>query len=174
MYGARGKNFMHTMLRLGQSKPALKVIDDQIGAPTPARLIAEVTLMALRGGVSKHGKREGNPALRPIASGVYHLAPRGETIWHGFATAIFELATSRGVELTRIPSDAARIRTSEYPAPAKRPLNPRLSLTKLEFALGVERPHWQDQVQTRVGRIGRPNVKLQRPATLCPTFLVTA
>lgn len=131
VYAARGNNFMKTMLRLGRERDALKVVDDQIGAPTPARLIAQVTAEALR---------------RSLESGMYHLAPRGFTSWHGFAKAIFRQAASRGVPLAIDPQSLGRLPTADYPTPARRPLNSRLSLDKLEGALSIELPTWQDQL----------------------------
>lgn len=132
VYGAHGHNFMKTMLRLGQSKDALTIVGDQIGAPTPARLIAQVTAHALRCN---------------IPSGIYHLAPRGFTSWHGFAVGIFERASVQGVPLTVAPEAVTPIPTAEYPTPAQRPLNSRLSVEKLESALGLHMPGWQEQLK---------------------------
>jgi len=136
VYAARGRNFMNTMLRLGSERDSLKVVSDQVGAPTPARLIAEVTLMALHG-------RDGRPA---IPSGVYHLAPRGEASWHGFAREIFARAATLGFDLAISPENVAPIPTRDWPTPARRPLNSRLSVAKLEDALGIQLPDWQRQL----------------------------
>jgi dTDP-4-dehydrorhamnose reductase len=136
VYSARGGNFMNTMLRLGAERNTLKVVSDQIGAPTPARLIAEITLLALQG-------RHRGPF---IDSGVYHLAPRGETSWHGFARAIFEHAVRCGAELAISPASVVDISTKEWPTPATRPLNSRLSLERIERALGIRMPHWEKQL----------------------------
>jgi len=131
VYAARGNNFLKTMLRLGRERDSLAVVNDQIGAPTPARLIALVTLYAWQ---------------QRIAPGVYHLAPNGTTSWHGFASEIFKQATEAGVTLALSPSQVRGIPTAEYPTPATRPLNSRLALNKLETALGVTLPYWQDQL----------------------------
>ena len=131
VYAARGKNFMNTMLRLGAQRKALSVVDDQVGAPTPARLVALVTLLAINQG---------------IESGLYHLAPRGNTSWFGFARAIFEHARALDMPLTLEESQLTAITTAAYPTPAKRPLNSRLSLSKLETALGIELPSWRLQL----------------------------
>lgn len=131
VYSARGSNFMKTMLRLGQEKPELKVVADQIGAPTPARLIAQITALAL------HGRLE---------AGIYHLAPQGETSWHGFAQEIFRQAAQAGVSLNMGPSDVHPIHTEHYPTPAIRPLNSRLNLSKLERALNIQLPDWRSQL----------------------------
>jgi len=123
---------MKTMLRLGRDRDALAVVADQIGAPTPARLIAQATSRALD---------------RRIPDGIYHLAPRGETSWHGFACEIFRLAAVQGQELAISPAAVSAIATTDYPTPATRPLNWRLSLAKLEQVLGLEIPEWQDQLK---------------------------
>lgn len=131
VYSARGNNFMKTMLRLGRERETLSIVADQVGAPTPARLIAQVTAMGLS---------------REIPSGLYHLAPRGETSWHGFAEAIFQMAEARGEALAIAPARIAGIPTADYPTPATRPLNSRLDLDKLEKALQVKLPEWQSQL----------------------------
>jgi dTDP-4-dehydrorhamnose reductase len=128
VYSARGNNFMKTMLRLAQSKPALNIVADQIGAPTPARLIAQITSMAIHNN---------------IPGGLYHLAPHGETSWHGFAQEIFRLS---GQEVKANP-----ISTSAYPTPARRPLNSRINTDKLETALGIKMPDWQSQLKLTLG-----------------------
>ncbi|OXY82117.1 dTDP-4-dehydrorhamnose reductase [Oceanimonas doudoroffii] len=130
VYAARGNNFMKTMLHLGKDRTELSVVNDQIGAPTPARLIAQVTSLALE---------------RQLANGVYHLAPRGTTSWQQFAQAIFDQARALGQELA--VQQVKGIPSCEYPTPAARPLNSRMSLSKLEQALGAELPHWQQQLQ---------------------------
>jgi dTDP-4-dehydrorhamnose reductase len=124
VYSARGNNFMKTMLRLAETKTELNIVADQIGAPTPARLIAQVSTLAIHSS---------------LKSGLYHLAPRGETSWCGFAHAIFQQA-SKNVKVNPIP-------TSDYPTPAKRPLNSRLDVKKLEQALNIELPNWQSQLE---------------------------
>lgn len=124
VYSARGNNFMKSMLRLAQSKTELNIVADQIGAPTPARLIAQVTTLAIH---SQLGK------------GLYHLTPRGETSWQGFAREIFRLA-GHNVKASPIP-------TSDYPTSAKRPMNSRMEVKKLETALNVRLPEWRSQLE---------------------------
>lgn len=141
VYSARGHNFMKTMLRLGRERDALKVVSDQIGAPTPARLIAQVTAMALSDGIA----RQSRAPTRPPA-GIYHLAPAGETSWHGFAQEIFRQAAALGEELAITPEGVAAIPTAEYPTPATRPLNSRLCCQELERALGITLPSWEEQL----------------------------
>lgn len=131
VYSARGNNFMKTMLRLAKSKPELNIVADQIGAPTDARLIAQVTTLAIHSQLTKD---------------LYHLSAKGQTSWHGFATAIFKQALAQGETLTLDPQNAHPIKTSDYPTPAKRPLNSRMDTTKLENALRIQLPDWQNQL----------------------------
>ncbi len=138
VYAARGNNFMKTMLRLGREREALSIVNDQIGAPTPARLIAQVTALAFT--------MQGPPLTINIPSGVYHLAPRGKTSWHGFANEIFNQAREAGEALAITPESTAGIPTAEYPTPAQRPLNSRMALGKLESTLGITMPTWQSQL----------------------------
>ncbi|WP_301583406.1 dTDP-4-dehydrorhamnose reductase [Halomonas alkaliantarctica] len=138
VYAARGSNFMKTMLRLGCERDALSIVNDQIGAPTAARLIAQITALSF----TVHGSR----LSIHIPQGIYHLAPRGETSWHGFASEIFSQARKAGEALTITPESTAGIPTAEYPAPAQRPLNSRMALGKLESALGITMPPWQSQL----------------------------
>jgi len=142
VYSARGHNFMKTMLRLAREREALSIVGDQIGAPTPARLIAEVTLLALK------QQAEGR-----LTSGLYHLAPRGETSWHGFAQAIFRHAEVLGEALRIQPDQVVSIPTANYPTPAHRPLNSRLSLDKVEQALGITLPDWESQLQLTLAEL---------------------
>lgn len=124
VYSARGNNFMKTMLRLTESKTELNIVVDQIGAPTPARLIAQVTTLAI---------------CNPLAKGLYHLAPKGHTSWYGFAKEIFSLS-GYNIKTNPIP-------TRDYPTPAPRPLNSRMEVTKLEQALNIQLPDWKSQLE---------------------------
>lgn len=133
VYSARGNNFMKTMLRLAAEREQLSIVSDQVGAPTPARLLAQVAALAVQ------------PLLAHELEGVYHVAPRGETSWHGFAKAIFAQAGATGQELAVKQVDA--IPTAAYPTPARRPLNSRLSVSKIEQALNISLPHWQNSLQ---------------------------
>ncbi|RUR46015.1 dTDP-4-dehydrorhamnose reductase [Vreelandella populi] len=144
VYSAFGKSFLATMLRLGAERSALSIINDQIGAPTPARLIALVTQQALT-----RLQSEG----AALTSGVYHLAPRGETSWHGFACEIFQVAKKAGIPLAIAPEGVSAIPTTEYPTPAARPLNSRLAVDKIEKALAIQMPTWQSQLALTVEEI---------------------
>lgn len=138
VYAARGHNFMKTMLKLAQSRPDLKVVNDQHGAPTPARLIASTTAFALY-----------RVLLEPSAtalSGVYHLAPQGETTWYGFAQEIFAQARTLGIELQLEEAQFKCIATADYPTPASRPANSRLNIDKIETTFQCQMPSWQSQL----------------------------
>jgi dTDP-4-dehydrorhamnose reductase len=137
VYGARGKNFMRTILRLAGERDSLKVVDDQIGAPTWSRMIAEATALALK-----------NSEL-PAATGTFHLTCAGSTSWHGFARAIVEEHLNRfeagGAPQLRLRSEAIEaIPSEQYPTPAKRPANSVLDNGKLIKTFGLELPDWRD------------------------------
>lgn len=126
VYAAHGKNFLRTMLRLGAERDTLGVVADQVGTPTSAGLIADVTAALL-------------PQVG-VRSGTWHLTASGETSWHGFAEAIFAGAVARGM-LAKAPHVNA-IATSDYPTPAKRPAYSRLDTSRLQTDFGVELPDW--------------------------------
>jgi dTDP-4-dehydrorhamnose reductase len=132
VYAARGNNFLRTILRLAREREQLSVVADQFGAPTPAELIADATAQCLM--LLQHGKG---------AEGVYHLAPAGETTWHGFASAIVSEAQAAGITL-KLPAENIRaITTAEYPTAAKRPANSRLDTHKIRSTFGIALPAWE-------------------------------
>ena len=135
VYGQHGHNFMKTMLRLGAERDELRVVADQVGTPTPAALIADVTTELL--------------GLRDAPSGTFHLTPRGETSWHGFAEAILEEALARGL-IPRAPK-VIPIATSDYPTRARRPGYSRLDIGRLEQVLGHVLPEWRAGLQQVLG-----------------------
>lgn len=135
VYAARGGNFAKTMLRLASERDALSVINDQIGAPTSAELLADVTAHAIR--MAMH-----NPAL----AGLYHCTADGETSWHGYAQFTLQQAQSLGWTFKVNPDKVAPIPTSAYPTPAQRPLNSRLNSNKLKRAFGLTLPPWPQGV----------------------------
>jgi dTDP-4-dehydrorhamnose reductase len=132
VYDAVGKNFLTTMLRLGQDREVLKVVADQHGAPTYAPHLAAATLAALAQAQS----------LPVFASGVYHLCGSGETSWNGFARAIF--AEAEKIKMPLRVRIVEPIPSSAYPMPAKRPLNSRLSMKKTQEILKLTLPRWED------------------------------
>jgi dTDP-4-dehydrorhamnose reductase len=147
VYGARGGNFAKTMLRLARERESLNVIDDQIGAPTGADLLADVTAHALRHVLPPTGHNFLTP------SGVYHLAARGQTSWHGYAKFVLEAAQKAGVELKAAPDAVAPIPTAKYPTPARRPHNSRLDTTLLQNTFGLHLPPWQQGVARLLAEI---------------------
>ena len=143
VYGARGGNFARTMLRLAAERDELNVIDDQIGAPTGADLLADVTAHAIRHVGAGHED----------ALGLYHLVASGQTSWHAYASFVIEWARAAG-EPIRVASDAVRaIGTIDYPTPARRPLNSRLCTDKLQQVFGLTLPPWQQGVSRMLTEI---------------------
>lgn len=134
VYAARGHNFLRTMLRLGRERESLRVVDDQIGSPTPARWIAAATLALLA--------RWQAGAAWP--AGIVHLTAAGQTSWHGFAEAIFATAHALGL-LERIPHVQA-IPGSAYPTPAQRPAYSCLDTSALRERFGIALPDWREGV----------------------------
>jgi len=132
VYSARGNNFARTMIRLAAERDQLSVVDDQIGAPTGADLLADVTAHALRRAIAT-----------PDLSGTYHATSAGETSWHGYATMVIEWARPRGLPV-RVPKDKiVAMSTCSYPTAAKRPLNSRMDTGRLEYAFQLTMPDWR-------------------------------
>ncbi|WLH34080.1 dTDP-4-dehydrorhamnose reductase [Pseudomonas sp. FP2196] len=133
VYGARGNNFAKTMLRLAKDRDTLSVIADQVGAPTGADLIADVTALAIR-----------QVLQQPELSGLYHLASGGEVSWHGYASHVIAFAQNNGEQLA--VETVNPIDTTAYPTPARRPLNSRLNTQKLRDNFSLHLPDWQSGV----------------------------
>lgn len=137
VFGARGGNFVKTILRLAREKGALNVVGDQFGAPTPAALIATVTgivLAMLRQGQAMDGEMQR----------LYHLCSGRPANWHEFAVTIVELASAMpGFDLCLKPAAIRAIASSEYPTAARRPLNSRLDCSLLESDFGLQMPDWE-------------------------------
>ena len=140
VYASHGANFLRTMLRLGAERDELRVVADQIGTPTPAALIADVTAQALQ-----------HPGQ---LSGTWHLTASGQTSWHGFAEAIFAEAVAAGV-LAKAPTVQA-ITSAEYPTPARRPAWSVLDNRRLQQDFGIILPTWQEGLHRVVGEIASP------------------
>jgi len=135
VYGARGGNFAKTMLRLARERDSLSVIDDQIGAPTGADLLADITAHAIR-----------MVQQKPELSGLYHLVAAGETSWHGYASFVIDYARHAGVDIKISPDAIKPVPTSAFPTPARRPFNSRMDTTKLQHAFDLQLPLWQNGV----------------------------
>ncbi|MEO1797499.1 MAG: dTDP-4-dehydrorhamnose reductase, partial [Pseudomonadota bacterium] len=132
VFSEHGANFLRTMLRLADTRDALRVVGDQIGGPTPARGIAEALWTITDALTDGHG------------GGTFHYSGAPDISWAGFARTIFEEA-GREVTVTEIP-------TTEYPTPAARPLNSRLDCSRTTSEFGLERPMWREDV-TRITRL---------------------
>ncbi|MFM0308883.1 dTDP-4-dehydrorhamnose reductase [Paraburkholderia sp. RL17-383-BIF-A] len=136
VYGRRGKNFLLTMLKLGAERPELRVVADQIGAPTWSNTIATTTAHIVAQGLASNSAN-----WWAERSGIYHLTSAGQTSWHGFAQAIFDIAMGdEGPKLSPIAS-------IDYPVPAKRPRNSRMSSQKLTDTFGLQMPVWEDALR---------------------------
>lgn len=136
VYAAKGTNFLNTMIRLAKEREELRVVADQIGAPTSARVIAETIATIL-------DSAQGEPArMFAERGGIVNVACSGETSWHGFASAIVDGMRARGVDLKceRITS----ISTAEFPTKAKRPANSRLSIRRLNQSFNCSTPGWEE------------------------------
>jgi dTDP-4-dehydrorhamnose reductase len=142
VYAARGGNFAKTMLRLACERERLTVIDDQVGAPTGAELIADITAQAIA------QLRRGT-----AVSGVYHLAPDGETTWHEYACHVIAYARARQPDRGWKVQTIDPIPTSAFPTPATRPHNSRLDTTRLQAMFGVFLPPWQAGVERMLDEI---------------------
>ncbi len=131
VYGMRGANFLRTMLRLAQERDELRVVADQIGAPTWSRMIAETTALML----ARHRDQ----------AGIYHFVAGGETSWHGFAEAIVARGHALGL-IAKTPV-VHRITGAEFPTPARRPANSRLDCGRLREDFGLSQPDWRTQLE---------------------------
>ncbi len=142
VYSARGNNFVRTILRLARERGELKIVNDQVGAPTSASTIAEITAQVLAQAITAQGFSMG-PLLEK--SGLYHLTAAGAVSWFGFAEAILtEAETVLGI---KVPS-LIPISTSDYPLPAQRPANSRLNTARLTRIFGLMPPNWDSALKS--------------------------
>ncbi|NQW51177.1 MAG: dTDP-4-dehydrorhamnose reductase [Rhodospirillales bacterium] len=139
VYAPTGSNFLRTMVRLAQEREELRVVADQIGAPTSATIIADAL-------AAFFASPEGVSGVIQRADGLLHVAATGSTSWHGFATAIVEGLRARGVPLK--VERVVAIGTADYPTKAHRPINSRLDLSKLSEVLGHSTPDWSAGLAT--------------------------
>ena len=150
VYGARGGNFAKTMLKLAQEREVLKVIDDQIGAPTGAELLADVTAHAIRQALAGNGPgRQGanpNNLISPAISGIYNLAAGGEISWFGYAKEIVAHVNTTKLATKLVVKTIDAVPSSAFPSAAQRPLNSRLNTAKLQGTFNITLPHWKTGV----------------------------
>ena len=142
VYAARGGNFAKTMLKLAKERDALTVIDDQIGSPTGADLLADLTAHALRAALA-----------RPELAGTYHAVAQGETSWHGYARHVVEFARAAGQPIKVAPEAIRAVPTSAFPTPARRPGNSRMDTRKLRDSFGLTLPSWQAGVERMLAEV---------------------
>ena len=146
VYGAYGNNFIRTILRLGKERDSLKVVNDQIGAPTGAELLADITAHTVHEALQ-----------RPEVSGLYHLTADGHTSWHTYARLIFEQAQESGFELKIQPEQLISIPSNEFPSAAKRPFNSCLNTQKLQETFNLNLPLWETSVRRTLKEIMAKN-----------------
>jgi dTDP-4-dehydrorhamnose reductase len=139
VYASRGNNFLKTILRLTAEREELRIVADQFGAPTWARLIAEITAHIIRQATLE--KRKSN-----FNSGIYHLTSSGYTSWHGFAEKIVDIVREQGNSALKIKT-ILPIPATDFPLPAQRPANSRLSSKKLEQQYGLNLPSWDSALR---------------------------
>jgi len=132
VYATCGGNFAKTMLRLAGERDQLTVISDQIGAPTGADLLADVTAHSIRMALQ-----------RPEVSGLYHLVASGQTSWYHYASFVIDFARQAGIEIKVAPESIQPVPTSAFPLPAPRPKNSRMDTCKLQNTFDLNLPHWQ-------------------------------
>ena len=146
VYGARGRNFLKTILKLAAERPELRIVDDQIGAPTWSRDLADATRKIIEQLAAKSSSAKISivEALGD-RSGIYHMTAAGSVSWCGFATAIVEEMRKRGLSKGNL-AEVIPIPSSQFPTPAARPHNSRLCNQKLSRVFGVSLPPWRESL----------------------------
>jgi len=140
VYATRGKNFLNTIIKLAQEREELNIVNDQIGVPTSARLIADITALAIYRITQQLDNTE-------KLTGIYNLTPMGETSWYGFAQQILEQAGQQGIKLKVTHDRIKPITTEQYPQSAKRPKNSMLNTNKLQQTFKLHLPDWKQQLK---------------------------
>lgn len=138
IFGVHGVNFLKTVLRLAQDQDRLSVVKDQVGAPTSARMLAEVTAEIVRQLTQPGAYRK---------YGTYHLAALGETSWHGYAKYIVSTVNALGVGTKLLSVQIKPVTSAQHPMPATRPNNSRLDVAKVQDVFGVVLPTWEHEVE---------------------------
>jgi dTDP-4-dehydrorhamnose reductase len=146
VYAPNGSNFLRTIMRLARERKELRVVDDQIGAPTSARLIAGTLARMIGSNDARLASQ-----LAAAQGGIVNVAASGETSWYGFAVAIVAGLKARGVALT--VESIVPIATADYPTQAKRPINSRLDLTQLNKIFGIETARWEDSLAMEIDHL---------------------
>lgn len=146
VFGAHGNNFLKTMLRLAAEREELRVVNDQFGAPTSARFLAQ-TVTQILGRLGPESENNKEATDRATLTGLYHCSCSGRTSWHDYAKFAIELARTNSVRMKLQINNLIPIPSSDYPTPAARPANSVLDNTKLEQSFGIQRPDWQPEVE---------------------------
>jgi dTDP-4-dehydrorhamnose reductase len=144
VFNATGRNFARTILRLAAERDELTIVADQFGAPTSADLIARTSVTMIERYLANK---------QAFPSGLYNLAPRGRTSWHGYAQELVREAKAAGLKLRADESAIKPIATTDYPTPAVRPINSSLDTTKLRRTFGISLPEWQTDVRRLVNDV---------------------
>lgn len=154
VYGARGKNFLKTILRLAAERPELKIVDDQVGAPTWSRDLADATRKIIEQ-LGARSALEKIPLGEALGNrrGIYHMTSAGSVSWFGFAAAIVDEMGKRGLSKDKLAT-VVPIPSSEYPTPTARPHNSRLCNEKLKAAFGVTLPPWRESLAAVMDELG--------------------
>jgi dTDP-4-dehydrorhamnose reductase len=139
VYAARGSNFVNTIVHLAKTRETLSIVDDQIGAPTGAELLADITAHAIC-----------SVFRQPELGGLYHLAAAGRTSWFDYARFVLEQAEGFGAKLNITANELTAVSTAAYPTPAIRPANSRLNTQKIQAAFALHLPDWQTGVARTV------------------------
>ncbi|MBB4167371.1 dTDP-4-dehydrorhamnose reductase [Rhizobium sp. BK538] len=147
VYGHHGHNFLKTILRLAGEREALRIVADQVGAPTSAALIADTSAHITEKILSNQN----------VGSGIYHLTAQGSASWYDYACHIVDNATQRGFGGLLPANKIEPISTSDYPTPAARPLNSRLNCAKLMDCFDLQLSPWQDGVEKVIGQLAKAN-----------------
>ncbi|HET9182639.1 MAG TPA: dTDP-4-dehydrorhamnose reductase [Candidatus Angelobacter sp.] len=157
VYGARGRNFLRTILRLAVSEKPLRIVDDQIGSPTWSSDIATATSLVVKQLSQAAAGESQLGAMASEVSGIYHLSSSGFVSWCGFASAIVDQWQSLGMNQGQRPQ-IVPITSAEYPTPARRPKNSRLSNAKLNAVFGVSLPQWRQSLAMAMRDLAPSNV----------------
>jgi len=154
VYGARGKNFLKTIVKLAAERPELRVVDDQVGAPTWSRDLADATRKIIEQLVDQAASHK-SPIGKALGDrrGIYHMTAAGSVSWCGFAAAILEEMEKRGLSRGNL-ANIVPIPSSEYPTPAARPQNSRLCNDKLKNTFGVTLPQWRTSLTAVMEELG--------------------
>lgn len=149
VFAAKGNNFAKSMIQLAKNREQLKIVADQFGAPTSAELIADVTALCIC------KIKQARQSFKENASGTYHLVSTGEASWYSYSQYVIDKAIEFGVKLKLTSDMVFPITTEEYPLPATRPANSKLSINKIEQKFDINLPHWKQYVDRMLAEISQ-------------------